>query len=305
VQPGKTARLVLRIGSRVRGLSEVDHLGRDKFPPYRRCNPFSREAGHSALPIKFANLEWDARDFPPAVQRESMKTDLHKQAKAVSTKLERVFGRRTWRKHADPLSELIGTILSQNTSDHNSHMAYASLRARFRTWDQVKRAKVRSIADAIRPGGLADIKAQRIKDILGQIHNERGETDLSFLARWRTKDIKLYLSRFKGVGDKTVACVLLFSLKRPVMPVDTHVLRVSKRLGLVPQKADAGRAEEILEQLVPENRFYQFHLDLIQHGREVCKAQNPRCPICVLLPDCDYGKKALSKSRSARRRKVS
>jgi endonuclease-3 len=230
-----------------------------------------------------------------------MKTDLHKKARAVSTKLQRVFGRRRWRRHADPLSELIATILSQNTSDHNSHMAYASLRARFKTWDQIRRAKVKSIADAIRAGGLAEIKAGRIKEILDQIHREHGRSDLSFLNRWRTKDIKLYLSRFKGVGDKTVACVLLFSLKRPVMPVDTHVLRVSKRLGLVPQKADGGRAEQILEQLVPKSRSYQFHLDLIQHGREVCKAQNPRCPSCVLLQDCDYGRKALGKLRSTGR----
>jgi endonuclease-3 len=227
-----------------------------------------------------------------------MKTDLHEKTKTTSTKLQKVFGRRRWRKHNDPLSELIATILSQNTSDHNSHMAYASLRARFKTWDQVRRAKAKSIADAIRAGGLADTKAVRIKEILNQIYREHGRMGLSFLKRWSTKDIKLYLSRFKGVGEKTVACVLLFSLKRPVMPVDTHVLRVSKRLGLVPQKVDAGCAEEILEQMVPKSRFYQFHLDLIQHGREVCKARNPRCAVCVLLPDCDYGRKALGKSRS-------
>ncbi len=257
--------------------------------------------GQGIGPCRFGLWVLNRKPDAPVRQRKKgcMKTDLLKKTKTVSTKLQRVFGRRKWRKHDDPLSELIATILSQNTSDHNSHMAYASLRARFKTWDQVRRAKVKSIADAIRAGGLADIKAVRIKDILDQIHKERRETDLSFLTRRRTKDIKLYLSRFKGVGDKTVACVLLFSLKRPVMPVDTHVLRVSKRLGLVPQKADAGRAEEILEQMVPKNGFYQFHLDLIQHGREVCKARNPRCAVCVLLPDCDYGRKALGKSRSA------
>ena len=233
-----------------------------------------------------------------------MKKHPKDKVKKVSARLQRVFGRREWRVHTDPLSELIATILSQNTSDRNSHRAYASLRAEFKTWDQVRKAKAKSIADAIRSGGLADIKAERIKDILNQIQGEHHRLDLSFLKRWNTERIKLYLSRFKGVGDKTVACVLLFSLGRPVMPVDTHVLRVSKRLGLVPQKADAGRAEEILEQLVPQSRSYQFHLDLIQHGREVCKAHNPRCAICVLLQDCDYGRKAFGKPHSLSRTKA-
>ncbi len=210
--------------------------------------------------------------------------------KKVSAKLQKKLGRKRWRIHADPLSELIATILSQNTTDHNSHRAYASLRSSFKTWDQVRKAKVDKIADAIRSGGLADIKAQRIRDVLNRIYRENRRLDLSFLKRWKTERIKLYLKGFKGVGDKTIACVLLFSLKRPVMPVDTHVLRVSKRLGLVPQKADAGRTEAVLENLVPKSLFYQFHLNLIQHGREVCKARNPRCDVCVLLEDCDYGR---------------
>ncbi len=199
--------------------------------------------------------------------------------------------------HSDPLSELIATILSQNTSDHNSHRAYASLRLRFKSWDQVRRANVRTIAAAIRSGGLADIKAQRIKSILLQIHQDNNATDLNFLKRWRTQRVREYLSKFKGVGEKTIACVLLFSLKKPVMPVDTHVLRVSKRLGLVTEKADAKRAEVILEELVPENKIYQFHLNLIQHGRNVCKAANPRCERCVLLENCAYAKKYRAGSR--------
>lgn len=221
--------------------------------------------------------------------------------KKVSARLQKKLGRKRWRIHADPLSELIATILSQNTTDHNSHRAYASLKSRFRTWDQVRRAKVDKIADAIRSGGLADIKAQRIKDVLNQIYRENRRLDLSFLKRWKTERIKLYLKGFKGVGDKTAACVLLFSLGRPVMPVDTHVLRVSQRLGLVPQKADAGRAEAILEDIVPRSLFYQFHLNLIQHGREVCKAQNPKCESCVLFTDCDYGRGKRDGENSASR----
>jgi len=223
-----------------------------------------------------------------------MKKDLQKRIRSLLLKLERSYGKKRWRVHADPLSELIATILSQNTSDHNSHRAYFDLRSKFKTWDQVRKARVRSVADTIRSGGLADVKAQRIKDILNQIYEENHNLDMNFLKKWRTERIKAYLRRFKGVGEKTVACVLLFSLRRPAMPVDTHVLRVSKRLGLVPQKTDSKAAEAILEELIPQNLIYQFHLNLIQHGRNMCKATNPRCESCVLLQNCNYGKKLLA-----------
>jgi endonuclease-3 len=219
-----------------------------------------------------------------------VKTNRPKKVESISLKLERAYGKRNWRVHNDPLSELIATILSQNTSDHNSHRAFGNLRSEFGTWDKLRTAKVKTIADTIRSGGLAEIKAQRIKAILNQIHGENNHLDLAFLKRWKTEKIGEYLRRFKGVGDKTIACVLLFSLKRPVMPVDTHVLRISKRLGLVPGKADAQKAEMILEGMVPPKGIYQFHLNLIQHGRVTCKAANPRCDSCVLLGNCDYGK---------------
>ena len=226
--------------------------------------------------------------------KSQMKEDLPRRTRSISLKLEKAYGKKRWKARGDPLSELITTILSQNTSDHNSHRAYSSLRSRFKTWDNIRRANARTIANAIRSGGLADIKARRIKNILNQIYQEKGDLNLSFLKRWRTNRIKEYLSNFKGVGEKTVACVLLFSLKRPVMPVDTHVWRVSRRLGLVPVKADAKKTEEILEGLVTGKMIYQFHMNLIAHGRNVCKATNPRCQECVLLQDCPYGKKAVS-----------
>ena len=237
-----------------------------------------------------------------------MRQESTERVKRLSLKLEKTYGKKRWRVHSDPLSELIATILSQNTSDRNSHRAYSSLRSKFESWDHVRRARVKSIADAIRSGGLADIKAERIKDILQQIHQENRSLDLGFLRRWKTERIKEYLRRFKGVGDKTIACVLLFSLKRPVMPVDTHVLRVSRRLGLVPRRADAGKAELILEELVPDDLMYQFHRNLIQHGRTICKASNPGCQSCILVDDCDSGKRVagktegrLGKNKGARR----
>jgi endonuclease-3 len=219
------------------------------------------------------------------------KKDLRKRTRSISLKLEKDYGKRRWKVHGDPLSELIGTILSQNTSDQNSHRAYARLRSRFRSWEQMRRANVRTIAAAIRSGGLADIKAERIKSILNQIHKDNHNLDLTFLKRWRTEKIRDYLGAFKGVGEKTIACVLLFSLKRPVMPVDTHVWRVSRRIGLVPVKADPKRTETILEGLVPGKMIYQFHMNLIAHGRNVCKATNPRCQECVLLENCDFGRR--------------
>jgi endonuclease-3 len=224
-----------------------------------------------------------------------MKSPIHSKIKWIFPKLEKVYGKKVWKVHSDPLSELIAIILSQNTSDLNSHRAYLSLRSRFKTWDQVRRAKIREIANSIRSGGLADIKAQRIKVILRRIFEEKGESNLNFLKRWSTEKIREYLGRFKGVGEKTIACVLLFSLKRPALPVDTHVLRVSKRLGLVPLKVNARKAEIILEELVPSGWVYQFHLNLIEHGRNICKAANPLCRECVLLETCDYGKKRLKR----------
>ena len=218
---------------------------------------------------------------------------MNKKIKRLSDLLEKGYGKKVWKVQADPLSVLLETILSQNTSDNNSHKAFSHLRSKFKNWDEVRKAKVKKIADTIRLGGLASIKALRIKNILVQIYEENHNLNLSFLKRWRTNKVRSWLQRFKGVGDKTIACVLLFSLKRPAMPVDTHVLRVSKRLGLVPQKSDATKAEAILERLVPKNLIYQFHLNLIAHGRMVCKEANPNCPDCVLLENCEFGKSYL------------
>jgi endonuclease-3 len=239
---------------------------------------------------------FDRRRSVKAWLGDSEKLLLHmtKKIKKLSDILGKAYGKKVWRVQADPLSELIQTILSQNTSDNNSHKAFSHLRSKFKNWDQVRRANVKKIADAIRSGGLANVKALQIKNILNQIYEENCNLNLSFLRRWKTDKVRSWLKRFKGVGDKTIACVLLFSLKRPAMPVDTHVLRVSKRLGLVPQSSDAKKAEVILEELVPKNWIYQFHLNLIAHGRVVCKAANPDCPNCVLLGNCDYGKKTVA-----------
>jgi endonuclease-3 len=202
--------------------------------------------------------------------------------------LDAAYGKQVMEPGRPPLDVLVLTILSQNTSSKNCHQAFASLRERFPTWEDVRIADVRNIADAIRPGGLAEVKAPRIKSILQQIYEAQGNFDLSWLETRDSKEIKDYLLSFYGVGPKTAACVLLFSLGRPVLPVDTHVLRVSKRLGLIDKKVSADEAHEILQKKVPEQRIYSLHLNMIHHGREICVAGIPKCSICLLKEDCDY-----------------
>ena len=206
----------------------------------------------------------------------------------VCKQLDVAYGQVTWRSHGDPLSALVVTMLSQHTSDRNCERAFDDLRRRFPHWDDVRQAPVGEIADAIRTGGLADSKAPRIRRVLEQIYEEHGRTDLEFLRVLPTPDAKAYLNGFHGVGPKTTACVLMFSLGRPVLPVDTHVFRVSHRLGLIAKRIGEAKAHEALEAQLPPERVYSFHVHMIRHGRRVCTAQRPRCPECVLRTRCDY-----------------
>lgn len=208
--------------------------------------------------------------------------------KAIHQALLEGYGHRLWRPRLDPLSELIYTILSQNTSDVNRDRAYERLRRRFPTWERVRNAQAEKIAEAIRPGGLANIKAPRIKGILRTITERRGELSLDFICQMEIEEAKEWLGSLAGVGPKTTACVLLFGCGRPAFPVDTHVYRVSKRLGLISQKASTQEAQKILEDILSPQDYYAFHLNLIAHGREVCQARRPRCEICLLAPHCDY-----------------
>ena len=199
------------------------------------------------------------------------------------------YGPIHWRPRRDPLSELVMTILSQNTSDTNSGRAFDRLVARFGSWEAAAEADVEDIAEAIKPGGLAQIKAPRIRTILQQIEDERGSLDLGFLADISVEEANSWLRGLPGVGPKTAACVMLFGLGRPVFPVDTHVYRVSRRLGLVDSGVSVEGAHEVLGRLFPAEYVYQAHLHLIRHGRRVCKAQRPRCHECVLLGACPAG----------------
>ena len=196
------------------------------------------------------------------------------------------YGPVQWHVRYTPAEELVYTILSQHTSDLNSERAFKSLITTFETLDAVADASVDSIEEAIRRGGLAKQKAPRIKNVLCQIRDEIGSFDLSFLAEMPLDEAKAWLKRLNGIGPKTAAIILCFSLGMPAMPVDTHIFRVSKRLGLIGPKVNADKAHDILEPLVAPEDVFAFHMYLIQHGRQVCKAQRPLCDECALAWGC-------------------
>ena len=209
-------------------------------------------------------------------------------AETIYRLLVEEYGQPAWRQHYDPVSELVLTFLSQNTSDVNSHRAFAALQARYPTWEAVAAAPTEALADTIRSGGLADIKAPRIQEALQRILEERGEFILDFLADLPLEEAKGWLTSLNGIGHKSAAIVLLFCFGRPVFPVDTHVHRVSRRLGIVSLKISREQTQTVWEALVPAEVYYPLHLNLITHGRRVCKASDPRCALCVLQPHCDW-----------------
>jgi endonuclease III len=186
----------------------------------------------------------------------------------------------------DPLEELILTVLSQNTSDLNRDRAFAALRARFPKWEELAAARAQDVAAAIRPGGLANTKAPRILSILANIRERQGTLDLSWMKVASDQDVRAFLSTLPGVGPKTVACVLAFSLGRPAIPVDTHVFRVAGRLGWLPVRTNPARAHAVLEELVPSELRVRMHVGLIRLGRVMCRPGRPLCEACPLKALC-------------------
>jgi len=211
----------------------------------------------------------------------------------VISLLEQEYGVPEWRPRRDPVAELIYTILSQNTSDANSGRAFCRLREAFGTWQAVARAPVGAVAQAIQVGGLNHVKAPRIQAVLRAIEEERGGYDLSFLGGMPLEAARAWLCRLPGVGPKSAACVLMFSLRRPALPVDTHVHRVARRLGLIGPRVSPEQAHGLLEAMLPPEKVYSFHVNLVRHGRQVCKAPRPLCPQCVLNQGCPTGRSIL------------
>jgi endonuclease III len=198
------------------------------------------------------------------------------------------FGLPDWRQPLSALDELVSTILSQNTNDVNRDVAFTRLKQRFPEWEAVRDASVEDVIEAIRPAGLANQKAPRMQTILHQITEERGCLDLEFLAELGRDQAHAWLSRFKGVGPKTTAIVLQFALGIPAFPVDTHVYRVSGRLGLRPEKMSVEETHTWLERIFDPDQYGPGHLNLIRLGREICHARKPECERCALNGLCDY-----------------
>ncbi len=200
--------------------------------------------------------------------------------------LIRTYGDRIWHRRLDPVGELVQTILSQNTSDTNSHRAFTSLIELFGNWQSIADAPAHHVAAAIRSGGLADAKAKYIKSALQALEKDTFNFNLLFLKDMTVRDARGWLVRLPGVGMKTASCVLLFSLGMPAFPVDTHVYRVSKRLGLIEAKTSVDAAHVKLEKMVKPDDIYRAHMLIIEHGRKTCKSQRPLCLTCVLKDIC-------------------
>lgn len=197
------------------------------------------------------------------------------------------YGDRPWHPH-EPLDTLVRTILSQNTNDVNRDRAFERMRARFPTWEAVRDASLSDLVEAVRPAGLAPIKAPRIQEALRRITDAQGCISLDFLADMPLEEARRWLLSLPGIGPKTAAIVLLFAFGRPAFPVDTHIHRVARRLGLIPPRVSREDAHRILEAILPPDTYYSFHLNLIAHGRAICQARLPRCESCVLRDDCTY-----------------
>jgi endonuclease-3 len=206
--------------------------------------------------------------------------------KKIIELLEQEYGFREWRPNRDPIDVLIETILSQNTSDANSGRAFASLKATFASWEAVASAPAEHIAQSIKCGGLSQIKATRIKQVLEHIEKEQGRISLNSLKSKPLSEAEDYLMRLPGVGHKTASCVLLFSLGKPSLPVDTHVFRVAQRLRLIDSNVSVDKAHSLLQQQIPPSKVYQFHVHLIEHGRRICRTRQPHCHRCVLRAIC-------------------
>ena len=221
----------------------------------------------------------------------------------VMTQLGEAYGPVEWEPRYNPAEELVYTILSQHTSDINSERAFLNLMSVFGTLDAIADASTDDIEEAIKSGGLAKQKSVRIKQVLNIVRSDVGSFDLSFLGEMPLDESKAWLKDLPGVGPKTAAIILCFSLGMPAMPVDTHIYRVSQRLGLIGKKVSADKAHDILEPMVSQEDVFAFHMYLIKHGRQICKAQRPRCDECVLAWGCPSNGKIKGTRKKTRSRR--
>jgi len=220
----------------------------------------------------------------PATPNERLKA----KAAGIFVLLEEAFGLPDWRPALSAMDELISTLLSQNTNDRNRDIAFERLKQRFQSWEAARDAPLEEVIEAIRPAGLANQKGARMQGILRQITNERGSLDLTFLKTLPSEQARAWLAKFKGVGPKTAAIVMQFALGLPAFPVDTHVYRVTGRLGLRPTTLNVEETHGWMEKLFEPHQYGTGHLNFIRLGREVCHARSPACATCPLLQACDH-----------------
>lgn len=215
---------------------------------------------------------------------------MHPTALEVHNRLLAFYGYPEWRNPLPPLDELVCTILSQNTNDINRDKAFEALKNRYASWEAVRDAPAEDVIETIRVAGLANQKGPRIQQVLRQISAQRGSLNLDFLRQWPPEKVHAWLTSFKGVGPKTAAIVMCFSLDMPAFPVDTHIYRVSGRLGLRPQNMSVEKAHQHLGALFPPETYYPAHLNIIRLGREICKARRPACDHCPLSDLCTWAR---------------
>jgi endonuclease III len=206
----------------------------------------------------------------------------------VAEALGELYGVPQWRKDTPAIDELVSCILSQNTTDINRDRAFDALKAHYSTWQDVIDAPTNELIDTIRSAGLSNQKAPRIQEVLRYIQLERGEFNIDFLADMPPNEAKTWLTNLNGIGPKTAAIVLCFSFNQPAFPVDTHIHRVGQRIGFLPEGISADNAHPVMEAIVPPDDYYAFHINMIQHGRSICKARMPQCQICPITALCDY-----------------
>ena len=230
----------------------------------------------------------DDRQFKMKRKEVGFSSDASETIAYIIQNLKAVYGVPKLERGLDPLDVLIETILSQSTTNANSNRAFDNLKHKFPTWEQARRARASTIEAAIRSGGLAKQKSLRITNLLNEIHKRRKSLDLSFLKSAPLDAAKQFLASFKGVGPKTVACTLLFAFNRPTFPIDTHIFRIARRLGLIPERCSDEDAHKLLGGTIPKERYYEVHINLIRHGRQVCRPSNPLCDQCCLIDYCQY-----------------
>jgi len=213
--------------------------------------------------------------------------------KYIVQNLENTFGEPQPPPKSDALAMLIGVILSQATTDVNSRRTYQNLRKRFKNWENVLAAENGEVAEAIKLGGLANQKTKVIKDLLQKLKETRSTLSLKFIEKMPDEEARDFLQNFRGIGPKTVACTLLFACHKEVFPLDTHIFRVVKRMGILPERVTDTKAHRFLDELVPKGKFYSLHVNLIRLGRKICRPREPLCEQCPLIEYCDYGLKRI------------